>query len=149
MEYLTLSDTSTLTLKNMQAHSCRYTLLYVYPKDNTPGCTQQSLDFSERYKDFLDLGIEVLGISKDSIESHIKFKAKYNFSQQLISDQELVFLKELGAYGEKNNYGKKTLGVIRSTFIIDRNNYKVVQYWRNVRAKGHVDKVLREINVDK
>lgn len=135
------------TIKNSQQSSASNVLLYVYPKDNTPGCTQQSIDFSDNYDAFVKQGIEVIGISKDSLESHEKFIKKFDFHQALISDPDLTIIEYLGAYGEKNNYGKKTMGVIRSTFLIDVNEQKIISKWFNVRAKGHVEKMMRELKV--
>lgn len=120
-------------------------LLYAYPKDDTPGCTIEANDFSSLYTQFTSLGIDIIGISPDPVSSHDKFIAKYNLQQKLISDLDLSIMKYLDAYGEKNMYGKKVMGVKRSTFLIDLKTKKIIQEWKNVRAKGHADKVLREL----
>lgn len=120
------------------------TLLYFYPKDNTPGCTIENKDFSCMRQEFKDFWIRLVGVSKDSVDSHKKFIQKQDLEIDLISDSDLVLHKELGAFGEKNNYGKIVQGVIRSTFLFDRN-WNILQEWRNVRAKWHAAKVLREI----
>lgn len=120
------------------------TLLYFYPKDNTPGCTIENKDFSCMVDDFKKLGITLVGVSKDGIESHKKFIHSQELDIDLISDPELVLHKELWAFGEKNNYGKIVEWVIRSTFLFDKNG-NLLQEWRNVKAKWHAAKVLREI----
>lgn len=120
------------------------TLLYFYPRDNTPGCTVENKDFSCMVDEFKKLGIVLIGVSKDSLESHKKFITGHDLQIDLISDPELILHKELGAYGEKNNYGKIVQWVIRSTFLLDKQG-NILQEWRNVRAKGHAEKVMREI----
>lgn len=120
------------------------TLLYFYPRDNTPGCTVENKNFSCMVEEFKKLGIVLIGVSKDSLESHKKFITGHDLQIDLISDPELILHKELGAYGEKNNYGKIVQWVIRSTFLLDKQG-NILQEWRNVRAKGHAEKVMREI----
>lgn len=120
------------------------TLLYFYPKDNTPGCTVENKDFSCMVSDYKDLGITLVWVSKDSVDSHKKFITNQQLWIDLISDPELTLHKELWAYGEKNNYGKIVSWVIRSTFLFDSSG-NILQEWRNVRAKWHAAKVLREI----
>ena len=119
------------------------TLLYFYPKDNTPGCTVENKDFSCMISEYKDLWITLVGVSKDSIESHQKFISSQELWIDLISDPDLILHKELWAYGEKNNYGKIVTGVIRSTFLIDKRG-NILQSWKNVRAKWHAAKVYRE-----
>ncbi len=120
------------------------TLLYFYPKDNTPGCTVENKDFSCMVSDYKDLGITLVWVSKDSVDSHKKFITNQQLWIDLISDPELTLHKELWAYGEKNNYGKIVSWVIRSTFLFDSSG-NILQEWRNVRAKWHAAKVFREI----
>ncbi|MCD5375001.1 peroxiredoxin [Candidatus Gracilibacteria bacterium] len=120
------------------------TLLFFYPKDNTPGCTVENKDFSCMVSEYKKLGITLVGVSKDSVESHQKFISSQELNIDLISDPELTLHKQLGAYGEKNNYGKIVTGVIRSTFLFDKQG-NILQEWKNVRAKGHAAKVYREI----
>ena len=120
------------------------TLLYFYPKNNTPGCTVENKDFSCMVQDYAGLWINIIWVSKDDIESHKKFISSQELSIDLISDPDLILHKELWAYGEKNNYGKIVTWVIRSTFLVNKN-WEVLQQWKNVRAKGHAAKVFREI----
>lgn len=121
------------------------TLLYFYPKDNTPGCTTENKDFSALKSEFSDLGITLIGVSKDSIESHKKFIEKQDLSIDLISDPELVLHKQLWAYGEKNNYGKIIQGVIRSTFLFSRE-WELIQEWKNIKATGHAARILKQLS---
>lgn len=131
------------TLRELFSFSNK-TLLYFYPKDNTPGCTVENKDFSCMVWEYKDLWITLIGVSKDSLESHQEFISTQNLWVDLISDPELNLHKELWAYGEKNNYGKIVTGVIRSTFLFDGEG-NILQKWMNVRAKWHAAKVLREI----
>lgn len=119
-------------------------IIYVYPKDNTPGCTTESIEFAKHYKTLKKLKTEVIGISKDSIESHIKFKEKFKFPFELLSDQKIKIIKELGAWGEKSMYGKKFMGIKRTTVLIGKNQ-KVIKIWENVKVKDHVKSVLEFI----
>ncbi|HEX7081854.1 MAG TPA: peroxiredoxin [Gammaproteobacteria bacterium] len=117
-------------------------VLYFYPKDDTPGCTAEGQDFRDRYEEFRGSGIEVFGVSRDSLESHEKFKQKYGLSFDLISDPEEKLCKLFDVIREKNMYGKKYLGVERSTFLIDADGV-LREEWRKVKVKGHVENVLR------
>ncbi len=137
-------EVAELSLKDIFSFSEK-TLLYFYPRDNTPGCTVENKDFSCMIEDFKAKWITLVGVSKDSIESHKKFITWQELKVDLISDPELVLHKELWAFGEKNNYGKIVQGVIRSTFLFDKD-WNILQEWRNVRAKGHAAKVLRELH---
>ncbi len=121
------------------------TILYFYPKDNTPGCTIENKDFSCMIQEFKDAGITVIWVSKDSVESHQKFIEKQELKVDLISDPDLVLHKELGAYGEKNNYGKIVQGVIRSTFLVNKQG-EILEEWRNIRAKGHAERILKAVS---
>lgn len=120
------------------------TLLFFYPKDNTPGCTNECRDFSALKEQFTEKGITLIGISRDGLDSHEKFITDHNLTIDLVSDPDLILHKKLGAYGEKNNYGKIVQGVIRSTFLIDKTG-NVIQGWKNVRAKGHAERILKEV----
>ena len=120
------------------------TLLFFYPKDNTPGCTVENKDFSCMVHEYKELWLTLIWVSKDSVESHQTFISWQDLWIDLISDPDLTLHKELWAYGEKNNYGKIVTWVIRSTFLFDTNG-NILQEWRNVRAKWHAEKVLREI----
>ncbi len=116
-------------------------ILYFYPKDNTPGCTMEAKDFKEKMNFFIDKAF-VVGISPDSIKSHKNFMEKHSLNFHLLSDPELKIIKKYGAYGEKNLYGKKTFGVIRTTYLIDDKGF-VKKIWKNVKAKGHVDEIIK------
>jgi peroxiredoxin Q/BCP len=116
-------------------------ILFIYPKDNTPGCTTESVDFANNYSKFKKLKTEIIGVSKDDIQSHLKFKKKYKFPFELISDEKKVLIKMLGAWGEKTLYGKKFMGVKRTTVLIDKNK-KILKIWNNVKVKNHVDDIL-------
>ena len=120
------------------------TILYFYPKDNTPGCTVEAKDFTCLKKEFEKLWVWIVGVSKDSIDSHKNFLDKQNLDIDLISDSDLVLHKHFSAYGEKNNYGKIVMWVIRSTFLIDRS-WNIIKDWKNVRAKWHAKRVFEEL----
>ncbi len=137
-------DTAEISLGEILSLSPK-TILYFYPRDNTPGCTKEAKDFSGLKKEFADQWVQIVWVSKDSIDSHKKFVEKQELSIDLISDPDLELHKEFGAYGEKNNYWKIVMGVIRSTFIID-NKWEILKEYRNVRATGHAERVLRELN---
>jgi len=118
----------------------RWVVLYFYPNDDTPGCTVEACDFTAGLKDFEKLEATVLGCSPNSTESHRKFIAKYKLKIDLLSDPEKKVLTRYGAWGEKNMYGKVTMGVIRSTVIIDPQG-KVARHWPKVKAQGHAEEV--------
>ena len=122
-------------------------VIYFYPKDNTPGCTIETIDFSKLYKKFKSLKYEVIGISKDSIESHLGFKKRFKVPFELLSDDKLKVQKKYGVWGMKSFLGKKFMGTIRSTIII--KNGKILKSWPNVRVKGHAQEVLDFIKSQK
>ena len=115
-------------------------VIYFYPKDDTPGCTLETKDFSKFYKKFKKLKCEVIGISKDSTESHKKFKKKYKVPFELLSDPDVKSQKKYGVWGMKSFMGKKFLGTIRSTVFIDKG--KIKKIWSNVRVKNHAKEVF-------
>lgn len=119
----------------------KWVVLYFYPKDNTPGCTTEGNDFREHYDEFKALNADIFGVSGDSLVKHDKFKAKYDFPFDLITDPEFALCQSFGAYGHKKLYGKSFLGIIRSTFLIDEQGI-LRHTWPKVRVKGHVDEVL-------
>lgn len=119
-------------------------LLYFYPKDDTPGCTKQACDFSSQSEEFAKLGVRVVGVSPDDVTSHQKFIEKQSLKIDLLSDPEKKLIKAFGAWGIKKNYGKEYEGLIRSTFLLDSSG-SIVQEWKNVRATGHVARVLKEV----
>ena len=116
-------------------------VVYFYPRDNTPGCTVEAEGFRDAYAKFKKLGVAVVGVSKDSIASHCKFRDKFKLNFPLLSDPDGKVLEAYGAWGDKVMYGKKMKGIIRSTVLIDGSG-KVVQHWPKVSVKGHVDEVL-------
>ena len=119
-------------------------ILYFYPKDDTPGCTLESKDFSKFNSMINKKNTVVFGISKDSMESHLKFKKKYKLKFDLLSDEKLKVIKKYGVWGMKSFLGKKYKGVIRSTFLINSKG-KIHKNWSNVRVKDHAKSVLDEI----
>lgn len=119
----------------------RKVVLYFYPKDDTPGCTTEALDFTARAADFAAANTMVIGISKDSVKKHEKFVAKHGLGIALASDELGQTCEDYGVWVEKSMYGKTYLGIERSTFLIDAAG-KVVQVWRKVTVKGHADEVL-------
>ncbi len=122
----------------------RPVVLYFYPKDSTPGCTQEGQDFRDRHADFAKHDSVILGVSRDSLRSHENFKAKQAFPFELLADTEETVCQRYDVIKEKNMYGRKALGVERSTFLIDAEG-KLVREWRKVKVKGHVDEVLAAV----
>jgi len=116
-------------------------VLYFYPKDDTPGCTIEANDFSSLEKRFAKLNVIIMGVSPDNIDSHKSFKAKYDLKIDLLVDNGNDIAKQYFAYGEKNLYGKKVLGIIRSTFIIDDKGV-IEEAFYNIKAKGHADRII-------
>ena len=116
-------------------------VLYFYPKDNTPGCTTEGIQFREMYPQFQQANAEIFGVSRDSIRSHEGFKAKLDMPFQLISDPDETLCTMFDVMKMKNMYGKKVRGIERSTFIIDESG-KLVKEWRGVKVPGHIDEVL-------
>jgi peroxiredoxin Q/BCP len=119
-------------------------VLYFYPRDNTPGCTVEAQEFRDAVPALKKLGAVVLGVSKDSIASHCKFRDKYELNFPLLSDADGKVLEAYGAWGEKVLYGKKSMGIIRSTVIIDRDG-KVAKHFPKVTVKGHVPAVIEAV----
>lgn len=120
----------------------RKTVLYAYPKDSTPGCTAEACDLRDNYDRFLALGYNVLGVSKDSVASHIKFAEKYALPFPLLSDPEHLLLEALGAWGEKKLYGKTYSGTLRKTFIFDENGI-CTDIIEKVDTKNHSAQILK------
>ena len=127
-----------LSLKDLRD---KKVVLYFYPKDDTPGCTAEAQGFRDAVNDFAKLGVEIVGVSKDSVKRHDKFKSKYDLPFKLISDEDGKICEAYGVWQEKKNYGKIYMGIVRSTFLIDGKG-RVAEVWRNLRVKGHVDRVL-------
>lgn len=120
-------------------------VLYFYPKDNTPGCTAESCNLRDNYKQFKEKGYEILGVSADSEKSHQKFISKYDLPFRLISDTNKKVLKDYGAWGEKKLYGKSYMGILRKTFIIDENGY-VEKIIEKVKTKEHSKQIFAELS---
>ena len=120
-------------------------VLYFYPKDHTPGCTKQACGFSERYPQFMEKGAVVLGVSKDSVASHKKFEEKYNLGFTLLADPELNAIKAYDAWQEKKNYGKVSMGVVRTTYLIDENGI-IVKSFDKVKAAENPEQMLGELS---
>jgi thioredoxin-dependent peroxiredoxin len=119
-------------------------IVYFYPRDDTPGCTKEACQFNELRPDFTAAGVEVLGISPDKADAHQRFRAKYGLEFRLLSDPSHEVMAAYGAWGEKTNYGKTSMGVIRSTFLVGADG-RIERAYRNVRADGHAAKVLDQI----
>lgn len=119
----------------------RYTVLYFYPKDNTPGCTTESIEFREKHPEFLKANTAIFGISRDSMRSHEGFKSKLGLPFELISDPDELVCNQFGVMKTKNMYGKQVRGIERSTFVIDAHG-RIMKEWRGVKVPDHVAEVL-------
>ncbi|WP_058307927.1 thioredoxin-dependent thiol peroxidase [Gracilibacillus massiliensis] len=122
----------------------KHVVLYFYPKDDTPGCTTEACDFRDNYESFQDLNAVILGVSPDSEESHKKFIDKHDLPFELLVDEEKEVAEQFGVWQLKNKFGKEYMGIVRSTFIIDKDGV-LKQEYRNVQVKGHVEKALNYI----
>ena len=122
----------------------RALVVYFYPRDNTPGCTTEATGFRDHYAQFRKAGAEIIGISADSLSSHEKFKAKLQLPFELLSDSDHVVCKLFDVYKEKSLYGRKFMGIERSTFLIDSSG-KLRHEWRKVKVTGHIETVLAEV----
>ncbi len=119
-------------------------VLYFYPKDDTPGCTTEALGFTAEIEGFAKSGAVVLGVSKDSVKKHDKFRDKHGLKIALLSDEESDVCERYGVWGEKSMYGKTYMGIERATYLVDKDG-KVAQVWRKVKVPGHVDEVLAAV----
>ncbi|MFA5011131.1 MAG: thioredoxin-dependent thiol peroxidase [Ignavibacteria bacterium] len=141
-DFSLLSDSGKkFSLKNLKGHKI---ILYFYPKDNTSGCTKEACDFRDSIKTFENKETVILGISKDSIESHKSFKSKYNLPFALLSDEEGQMVNAYGVWKEKNMYGKKYMGIERTTFLIDEKG-KIKEIWNKVKIPGHVQDIISKL----
>ncbi len=122
----------------------KWIVLYFYPKDNTPGCTTEAIDFTTHLKEFEDLGSIVIGVSADSPKKHRNFIEKKNLGITLLSDEEHKVLEQFGVWQLKKNYGREYMGIVRSTFIIDPEGV-IRAVWEKVKVKGHVEEVLEKL----
>ena len=123
----------------------RNLVIYFYPKDNTPGCTREGQDFRDLYNQFAAANTDILGVSRDSVKTHSNFKNKHEFPFELLSDKEETLCKLFDIIHEKNLYGRKYMGIVRSTFLIDKKGV-LHQEWRKVRVPGHAQAVLDAVN---
>jgi thioredoxin-dependent peroxiredoxin len=129
---------------SLQDFNGQWVVLYFYPKDNTPGCTTEAIEFSSKLAEFQALNAQIIGISPDSIASHGKFITKYNLEIILLSDPEHQIAEQYAVWQLKKFMGKEYMGIVRSTFLIDPNG-NIAHIWSNVRVKDHVDKVLATV----
>ncbi|MFK7973726.1 MAG: peroxiredoxin [Rickettsiaceae bacterium] len=139
---------STIISKNKVLNSSdlaeKYIVLYFYPRDNTPGCTMESKDFNSLYSEFQSLGAEIIGVSKDTVESHENFKNKYELKFPLGSDNEGELCEQYGVWVQKSMFGKKYMGIKRTTFLIAPQG-KIAYIWPSVSVLGHASKVLKQL----
>lgn len=135
-------------IHKLSDYAGRKVVLYFYPKDNTPGCTSQACGFSERYPRFLEKGAVVLGVSRDSVASHKKFEEKYGLAFTLLSDPERKVIEAYDVWKEKNNYGKVSMGVVRTTYLIDEKGI-IVRANDKVKALEDPEKMLEEVESEK
>ena len=126
------------------SHNGQILILYFYPKDNTPGCTTEAMQFRDKYKDFVKAGATVFGVSRDNMKSHDEFKAKLELPFELIADTEEKMCHMFGVVKNKIMYGKKVKGIERSTFLIGPDGL-LLQEWRGLKVPGHVDEVLKAV----
>jgi peroxiredoxin Q/BCP len=134
-------DDKTLNLFDFQGN---WLILYFYPKDNTPGCTTEAIDFSQKQAEWENLNVKVLGVSPDSVKSHCKFIEKHSLTVQLLSDPDHQVAESYGVWGLKKFMGKEYMGIIRSTFLIDPSG-NITYVWPSVKVKGHVESVLAKL----
>ena len=127
----------------------KYVIIYFYPKDDTPGCTTETNDFNKLLPKFKKLNCEILGISKDNLNSHEKFKNKYKIKFDLLADEEKKVLKKYKVWAKKKFMGREFLGIVRTTFLIDKKG-KILKIWNNVKVNGHAQEVLETLeNISK
>ena len=122
----------------------KYVIIYFYPKDDTPGCTIETNDFNKLLPKFKKLNCEVLGVSKDNLKSHEKFREKYKIKFDLLADEELKVLKKYKVWGKKKFMGREFMGINRTTFLIDKKG-KILKIWENVKVKDHAKEVLETL----
>ena len=122
----------------------KYVVIYFYPKDDTPGCTIETNDFNKLLPKFKKLNCEVLGVSKDSLKSHEKFREKYKIKFNLLADEEIKVLKKYKVWGKKKFMGREFMGIIRTTYLIDKKG-KILKVWDNVKVKDHAKEVLETL----
>ncbi len=121
-----------------------YVIIYFYPKDDTPGCTIETNDFNKLLPKFKKLNCEILGISKDNLKSHDKFRDKYKIKFDLLADEEIKVLKKYKVWAKKKFMGREFMGIVRTTFLIDKKG-KIIKIWNNVKVKDHAKEVLETL----
>ena len=149
---ITLNDKlPSFSLEATKLKTCRdsdligqWAVLFIYPKDNTSGCTREAREFNERYSEFESAGLRIFGVSKDTLASHTSFSKKLNLQFPLISDPQTHLIQSLNAWKEKSMYGKKYMGIQRSTFLIDEEGL-ISFIWPKVKVPGHAEEVLKKV----
>jgi len=131
---------------SLSANIGKNIVIYFYPKDSTPGCTKEGEDFRDQFEAFSSNNAIIVGVSRDSVKSHDKFICKYNFPFDLIADEDETVCQIFDVIKEKNMYGRKYMGIERSTFLIDTNGI-LINEWRKVKVKGHVEEVLGALQI--
>ena len=129
---------------NLKDSTGKYVVIYFYPKDDTPGCTIETNDFNKLLPKFKKLGCNVYGISKDGLKSHNKFREKYKIKFNLLADEEIKVIKKYKVWGKKKFMGREYMGIIRTTFLIDKKG-KIIKIWNNVKVKDHAKEVLETL----
>ena len=146
----TLAPTFKLHSTNKKEFSLKdslgnFVVLYFYPKDDTPGCTIETVDFNKLLPQFKKLNCEILGISKDNLKSHDKFREKYKIKFDLLADEDLKVLKKYKVWGKKKFMGREFMGIRRTTFLINKKG-KIIKVWENVKVKDHAKEVLKTLS---
>jgi peroxiredoxin Q/BCP len=144
VENFTLPATGdqSLSLKDFRG---KHLIIYFYPKDNTPGCTREGQDFRDLYTKFTKAGADIVGVSRDSVKVHDNFRKKHEFPFHLLSDKDETLCNQFDIIKEKTLYGRKYMGIVRSTFLIDAEGI-LRNEWRNIRVPGHAETVLEAVN---
>ncbi|WP_353570513.1 peroxiredoxin [Candidatus Albibeggiatoa sp. nov. BB20] len=141
---ITLPATSNQEI-NLASLKGQIVVLYFYPRDNTPGCTQEGNEFTEKFAEFQNRNVLILGVSRDTVKKHENFKAKYGFPFELLADVDEVLCKTYGVMKDKKMFGKDVRGIERSTYVYDKEGV-LQKMWRKVKVDGHVDEVLAAVN---
>lgn len=121
-------------------------ILYFYPKDDTPGCTAEACNLNDNFQSWADKGYEIVGVSPDSVKSHLKFAGKYGLKFNLLADEDKTILEAYGAWGEKKMYGKPYMGVLRMTFVIDGQGI-ITEIFEKVETKDHTNQIIKALNI--
>lgn len=132
---------------SLEDYKGKRVILYFYPQDDTPGCTAEACNFRDNYEDLLSRGFAIIGVSPDDENSHGKFKAKFELPFSLIADPETQIIRTYGVWGEKNMFGKKYMGVLRKTFVIDEKG-NILKIIEKVNTGDHTNQILEELNIN-